>query len=124
MVCAKFVIAYLGRCLRRAMPHAAWAVLLYAVCVVSSVRRAAAQCDVGLTICVCRTSTLHAPGWCILPRIRVKKTACTSFQAFPHHVLRSPPILSPVQWRAPAKGDKNTLLAAYSSDDHATRDIR
>ena len=34
---------------------------------------------------------LHAPRWCILPRIKVEKTACTSFQASTHHVLRSPP---------------------------------
>jgi len=75
-------------------------------------------------VCVCRTSTLHAPQWCILPRIKVKKAACTSFQASPHHVLRSPPILSPAQWRAPGKEDKDTLLAAYSSDHHATKHIR
>jgi len=36
-------------------------------------------------------STLHAPRWFILPRIKVGKAACTSFQASTHHVLRSPP---------------------------------
>ena len=48
-------------------------------------------------VCVCRTSTLHTPRWCILPRIKVMKVAVTSFQASPHHALRSPPILSPAQ---------------------------
>jgi len=75
-------------------------------------------------VCVCHTSTLHAPRWCILPRIKVKKSACTLFQASPHHVLRSPPILSPAQWRAPGKEDKDTLLAAYSSDHHAPKHSR
>ena len=35
------------------MPHAAWAVLLYAVCLVSGVGRAAAQCDAGSTSSQC-----------------------------------------------------------------------
>jgi len=42
-------------------------------------------------VCVRCTRTLHAPRWCILPRIKVGKTACTSFQVSTHHVLRSPP---------------------------------
>ena len=133
-------------------------------------------------VCGCRTSTLHAPRWCILPRIKVKKSACTLFQASPRvfrrrtpwqkayahtvrtltpcvltkgvrshcayahtvrtpisnsvrtvwayarrfapHVLRSPPILSPAQWRAPGKEDKDTLLAACSSDHHAPKQSR
>jgi len=42
-------------------------------------------------ICVRCASILHAPRWCILPRIKVGKAACTSFQDSTHHVLRSPP---------------------------------
>ena len=34
-------------------------------------------------VCVCRTSTLHAPQWCILPRIKAGQAAYTSFQALP-----------------------------------------
>jgi len=37
------------------------------------------------------TSTLQAPRWCILPRIKVRKAACTSLKASTHHVLRLPP---------------------------------
>jgi len=40
-------------------------------------------------VCVRGASTLHAPRWCILPRIKFKKAACTSFRASPHHILRS-----------------------------------
>jgi len=40
------------------------------------------------------------------------------------HVLRSPPTLSPAQWRAPGRKHKDTLLAASSSDLHATKHIR
>jgi len=42
-------------------------------------------------VCVQCASTLHAPQWCILPRIKVGKAVCTSFQASTHHVLKSPP---------------------------------
>ena len=70
-------------------------------------------------VCVCCATILHAPRWCILPRIKVLKAACTTFQASPHDVLRSPPTLSPAHWRAPGKEDKGTLLAAYPTDHHA-----
>ena len=55
---------------------------------------------------VCCASTLHAPRWCILSRIKVKKAACTLFQASPHHVLRSPPMLSPAQWQSNRKPER------------------
>ena len=40
-------------------------------------------------VCVYCAITLHAPWWCILPRIKVKKAAWTLFRASPHQVLRS-----------------------------------
>jgi len=78
----------------------------------------------GKMVCVYCASTLHAPRWCVLPRIKVKKGACTLFQASPHHVLTSLSTLSPAQWRAPGKEDKDTLLAVYSSDHHVIKDSR
>jgi len=53
------------------------------------------------------TSILHAPRWCILPRIKVGKVACSSFQTSPHHVLRSPPMPSQRSGRAPGREDKD-----------------
>jgi len=41
-------------------------------------------------LCVRCASTLHTIRWCILPRIKDGKAACTSFQAPTRHELRSP----------------------------------
>ena len=61
-------------------------------------------------VCVRCASTLHSPRWCILHRIKVGKAACTSFQASPRHVLRSPPTPSPAQWKSAKKrGQRHSL---------------
>ena len=67
--------------------------------------------------CVWCTSTLHAPQWWILPRNKVGRAACNSFQASPHHVLRSPPMLSPAQWQSNRKPERTKK--SYSLDINA-----
>jgi len=82
--------------------------------------------------CVRCASTLYAPRWCILHRMKVGKAACTFFPASPHHALRSPPTPSPAQWKVARKRTKTpysldinliTMRLSMAADRHVVNRI-